>query len=55
MNVSQNHVVSINYTLKDDSGTVLDQSESGKPLVYIQGLGMLIPGLESELEGKTKG
>jgi FKBP-type peptidyl-prolyl cis-trans isomerase SlyD len=48
-------VVSIEYTLKNDAGEVLDKSEGHGPLVYIQGVGNLVPGLEKALEGKAAG
>jgi len=52
--VQPKSVVSIEYTLKDDKGEVLDKSE-GEPLVYIHGVGNLVPGLEKALEGKAAG
>ncbi len=55
MQISDKHVVSMNYTLKDDQGTVLDTSENRDPLQFIVGSGMIIPGLEKELHGKEKG
>ncbi|WKE66690.1 peptidylprolyl isomerase [Gallaecimonas kandeliae] len=55
MTISKDKVVTIHYTLKDDAGTVLDTSAGGEPLVYLHGHGNLIPGLESELEGKAAG
>lgn len=55
MKISKNSVASIEYTLTDDGGTVIDTSEGGAPLAYIHGIGNLIPGLEKELEGKTAG
>jgi FKBP-type peptidyl-prolyl cis-trans isomerase SlyD len=45
----------IQYTLKDDSGAVLDSSVDGEPLAYIQGHGNLVAGLEKALEGKSDG
>ena len=54
MQITQNSVVSIHYTLTDDSGTKLDSSD-GTPLAYLHGNGNLIPGLERELEGKSAG
>ncbi len=48
-------VVSIEYTLKDDSGEVLDSSEGGEPLQYLHGRGQIIGGLEKGLEGKSVG
>jgi FKBP-type peptidyl-prolyl cis-trans isomerase SlyD len=48
-------VVSIEYTLKNDQGVVLDKSEGQGPLVYMHGMGNLVPGLEKALEGKAAG
>jgi FKBP-type peptidyl-prolyl cis-trans isomerase SlyD len=45
----------IHYTLKDDSGSVVDSSAGGEPLAYIQGHGNLVAGLEKALEGKEEG
>jgi FKBP-type peptidyl-prolyl cis-trans isomerase SlyD len=53
--VSSDKVVLIHYTLKDDAGAVVDTSDGGEPLAYIQGHGNLVPGLEKALEGKEKG
>ena len=55
MQISKNKVVSIDYTLTDSKGEVLDSSSKGQPLQYIQGAGQLIPGLEKALEGKAAG
>ncbi len=55
MVVAQNKVVSMNYTLTNDAGAVLDSSSDGEPLAYIHGNGNLIPGLEKALEGKGAG
>ena len=54
MQIEKNKVVSIDYTLKDDDGKILDTSEGREPLNFIHGNGHLIPGLEEALEGKTK-
>ncbi len=53
--IAADSVVLIHYTLKDDSGAVLDSSAGGEPLAYIQGHGNLVPGLEKALEGKQGG
>ena len=45
----------MHYTLKDNSGEVLDSSEGKEPLAFIQGIGNIIVGLEEELEGKAVG
>lgn len=55
MLIGQNSVVSIQYTLKNDSGDVMDQSPEGEPLVYLHGASNIIPGLEKELTGKVAG
>ena len=55
MNISKDKVASIDYTLTDDKGEVLDSSSGREPLAYLHGHGNLIPGLEKELEGKTTG
>ena len=52
MIISNDKVVSIEYTLKDAEGEVLDTSEGVGPLEYIHGHRNLIPGLEKELAGK---
>ena len=55
MQIGKEKVVSIHYTLKDNSGTTIDSSVGAAPLLYIQGIGNLIPGMEEGLEGKVKG
>lgn len=55
MLITKNRVVSIDYTLTDDQGNVIDSSQGGEPLVYIHGVGNIIPGLEEALEGKRSG
>jgi len=55
MQIAKDKVVTIDYTLTDGQGTVLDSSQDGEPLSYIQGAGSIIPGLEAALEGKSIG
>lgn len=52
MKIAKDSVVTMNYTLKNDAGEVMDTSAGRDPLVYVHGVGALIPGLENELEGK---
>ena len=52
--IANNHVVSFHYTLTNAEGEQLDKSQ-GEPLVYLQGAGNIIPGLEKALLGKTTG
>jgi len=44
-----NQVVSFDYVLTAKSGKVIDASAKGKPLIFITGLGQIIPGLETIL------
>ncbi|KQB53159.1 peptidylprolyl isomerase [Pseudomonas endophytica] len=55
MTIAANKAVSIEYTLTNDAGEVIDSSAGGAPLVYLQGAGNIIPGLEKALEGKAVG
>ncbi|HUN75727.1 MAG TPA: peptidylprolyl isomerase [Steroidobacteraceae bacterium] len=55
MTIKQDSVVTIHYTLKDDSGEIIDESAPDHPLTYLHGRGNLIPGLERELQGKQAG
>jgi FKBP-type peptidyl-prolyl cis-trans isomerase SlyD len=55
MQVGDDTVVSIDYTLKDNDGEVIDTSEGREPLAYLHGHGNIIPGLEKALEGKAEG
>ena len=55
MQIINNAIALIHYTLKDDEGEILDTSEGRDPLAYLHGSGNIIPGLEAELEGKTAG
>ncbi len=53
--IGKNSVVSVNYTLTDDAGKVLDSSDGSKPMMYLHGSGQIVPGLEKALVGKTEG
>jgi FKBP-type peptidyl-prolyl cis-trans isomerase SlyD len=55
MQIKKDSVVSIDYILTDDQGNVLDSSEGREPLAYLHGYGGIIPGLESQLDGKQTG
>lgn len=55
MQIEANKVVSIDYTLKNDAGDVLDQSTPENPLNYLHGHNNLIPGLENALAGAATG
>ncbi len=55
MLIAANKAVSIDYTLTNDAGEVIDSSAGGAPLAYLQGAGNIIVGLEKALEGKQAG
>lgn len=55
MVISDNKVVLIHYTLKNDGGEVMDSSEGNEPLAYLQGAGNILDGLENALVGKQAG
>ena len=55
MQITQGKVATIDYTLTDESGDVIDQSKDEGPLAYLHGFGNIVPGLEAALEGKTSG
>lgn len=55
MKIEKNKIVSIHYTLKNIEGEIIDSSSGSEPLEYMHGCGMLISGLEKELEGKAAG
>lgn len=55
MNVQQDSVVTISYTLMDDDGAVIDSSDNHGELAYLHGHENIVPGLERALEGKGPG
>lgn len=55
MQIGKHAVVTMDYTLTNDNGQVIDSSSDGEPLAYIHGIGNIIPGLEQALEGKNIG
>lgn len=55
MEIKNDTVVSIDYTLTGADGQIIDTSEGREPLVYLHGHGNIIPGLEKAIEGKTQG
>lgn len=54
MQIEPNSVVTLHYTLKDNDGNVIDQSEDGS-FLYLHGAMNIIPGLENALTGKAAG
>lgn len=54
MKIADNHVVTLNYTLTDNDGDIIDQAHDSS-FVYLHGAQNIIPGLEKELSGKSVG
>ena len=55
MQIAQNKVAIITYTLTNVNGDVLDQANEEQPFAFIAGTGNIIPGLDEALAGKTAG
>jgi FKBP-type peptidyl-prolyl cis-trans isomerase SlyD len=53
--VQQGVLVSIEYTLTDEAGKVIESNVGKEPLTYIQGAGQIVRGLEKELAGMKLG
>ena len=45
----------ITYTLKDDSGVVLQEATEDSPFAFIAGVGQVLPAFDSNLAGKRLG
>jgi len=55
MQITDKAAVSIHYTLTTPGGEQLDSSIGDEPLLYLHGMGNIIPGLEAALVGKSVG
>lgn len=55
MEIADQRVVYMHYTLTNTKGEVLDSSQGNEPLAYLHGAGNIIPGLEKALIGKQTG
>ena len=55
MHIEKNRVVRLDYTLRDEQGTVLDSSSGRGSLSYLHGKGNIIPGLEQALAEQVPG
>ncbi|MHB1659432.1 MAG: FKBP-type peptidyl-prolyl cis-trans isomerase, partial [Acidithiobacillus sp.] len=52
MIISKDKVVTIDYSLTDEEGELIDSSVGEEPLVYLHGHHGVIPGLEQALAGR---
>ncbi len=55
MKIGKNKVATFDYTLSSESGEILDSSKEAGSLPYMHGIGSLIRGLESAMEGRSPG
>ncbi len=55
ISVQEGSIVSIEYTLTDDGGKVIESNVGKEPLTYIHGAGQIVRGLEKELYGMKVG
>ncbi|WP_320824294.1 peptidylprolyl isomerase [Reinekea sp.] len=53
--IAENKIVTLQYSVQDSDGTLIDSSEANDPLVYMHGAHNIITGLESALLGKANG
>lgn len=48
-------IVTFHFTLRDPQGRLLDTSRGGGPVVYLEGAGQIIDGLDEQLRGEPAG
>lgn len=53
--ITSGKVVGLTYTLKNDAGQTVDQSNPDQPFQYLHGHHNIVPGLEKELDGLEVG
>jgi FKBP-type peptidyl-prolyl cis-trans isomerase SlyD len=53
--VQEGSIVSIEYTLTDDTGKIIDSNVGKEPLTFIEGAGQIVKGLEQALNGLKVG
>ena len=53
--IQEGAIVTIEYTLTDNTGAVIDSSAGKEPMTYIHGAGQIVPGLEQALNGLKVG
>jgi FKBP-type peptidyl-prolyl cis-trans isomerase SlyD len=55
MQIENNKVATLSYSLKNSQGELLDQADEQQPFIYLHGANNVVVGLESRLAGKTTG
>ena len=54
MEIAKHTVATVTYTLRVD-GELIEETGTEKPLTFLAGVGMMIPGFEGQLMGKKQG
>jgi len=55
MRIKKGSRVTFHYELRDEDGTLIDSTFDSEPVIYIQGEGEIIQGLEEFMEGEEPG
>jgi FKBP-type peptidyl-prolyl cis-trans isomerase SlyD len=55
MAIEKNNVVTLEYTLRDDKGNIIDTTDGRDAFSYIHGSNTLFPAFEAQLEGHHSG
>ena len=55
MQIALNRIATFEFKVTDEAGELLDSSDESGAYPYLHGTGHLIPGLESQMEGKSAG
>lgn len=55
MKIKKGSRVTFHYELRDEEGNLIDSTFETDPVIYIQGEGEIIPGLEEFMEGEEPG
>lgn len=55
MHITKNKVVSIEYRMVDQAGSLIDSSDHAEPLSFIQGHAKVLPAIEEKVEGHGVG
>jgi len=55
MHIFKDRVVTLEYTITDENGKVVDTTDNAESLAFIQGRGTLFPALEEALNGRSMG
>jgi FKBP-type peptidyl-prolyl cis-trans isomerase SlyD len=53
MKIANDRVITMHFTVMDSEKSQIDSTHEGEPLVFIQGSGLLVQGLEDALIGMT--